>query len=219
MNFEKIAVLTSQDSWFVPYAKDFVKLLQKRKIQAKLFFDHQKISKDYEVVFILSYFEVIEKKFLSMHKHNLAVHESSLPKGRGWAPLFWQILEGKNTIPIVLFEATKDVDKGDIYIKDNMAFKGHELNEEIRDIQAKKTIELCENFLKNYDMLKPKKQKGNPTFYKKRTPGDSQLDITKPLKDQINLLRIVNNEKFPAYFYYKKNKYILEVRKDGKKSK
>ena len=50
-------------------------------------------------------FKIIEKEFLSKHKHNIAVHESSLPKGRGWAPLFWQILEGKNTMPIVLFEA------------------------------------------------------------------------------------------------------------------
>ena len=219
MRFKKIAILSSEDSWFVPYAKEFVKLLQKRKIQAKLFFNHKKISKEYEIVFILSYFKIIEKEFLSKHKHNIAVHESILPKGRGWAPLFWQILEGKNTIPIVLFEASEELDKGDIYIKDNMVFEGHELNEEIRKIQAKKTIELCLSFLDKYDRLKPEKQRGKPTFYKKRIPDDSELDINKTLKEQFNLLRIVNNEKFPAYFYYKKNKYILEIRKDGKKSK
>ena len=120
MNFKKIAVLTSEGSWFVPYAKDFVKRLQKRNIQAELFSSHREISKEYEVVFILSYFEIIDKEFLSKHIHNIVVHESSLPKGRGWSPLFWQILENKNKIPIVLFEASEEADKGDIYIKDNM---------------------------------------------------------------------------------------------------
>jgi len=213
MNFRKLAILTSETSWFVPYAKQLSKILRKRRLLAKVFFDHKNISEEFEVVFILSYFKIIPPKFLSMHRHNIVVHESDLPKGKGWAPLFWQILEGKNKIPIVLFEASKNVDDGDIYLKDFLIFEGHELYDEIREKQAKKTIELCLRFIDDYEKLKPKKQRGKSTFYRRRTPADSELDINKTIKEQFNLLRIVNNENFPAFFYHKGHKYIINIYK------
>jgi methionyl-tRNA formyltransferase len=217
MNFDKIAVLTSKDSWFVPYAKKFIRILKSKGYKAKLFFDHKYIDDSFPVVFILSYFKIIDKEALKKHKHNLVVHASDLPKGRGWAPLFWQILEGKSKIPIVLFEATEKVDSGDVYIKDYIKFEGHELHDEIREKQAEKTIELCLKFLDEYGKLKPKKQKGTPTFYRRRTPADSELNINETIKKQFNLLRIVNNEEFPAFFYYKGYKYILKIYKEKNK--
>ena len=213
MNFRKLAILTSETSWFVPYAKQLSKILRERKLLAKVFFDHKNISEEFEVVFILSYFKIIPPKFLLMHRHNIVVHESDLPKGKGWAPLFWQILEGKNKIPIVLFEASENVDDGDIYLKDFLIFEGHELYDEIREKQAKKTIELCLRFIDDYEKLKPKKQRGKSTFYRRRTPADSELDINKTIKEQFNLLRIVNNENFPAFFYHKGHKYIIKIYK------
>lgn len=211
MNFKKIAILTSKRSWFVTYAKEFIKILEKRKIFAKLFFDYKDISAEFKIVFILSYFKIIPKEFLLKHKHNLIVHESDLPKGKGWAPLFWQILESKEKIPIVLFEASKKIDEGDIYIKDFILLKGHELYDGIREKQAQKTIELCLQFLDGYEKLEAKKQKGKSTFYKKRTAIDSELDINKTIEEQFNLLRIVNNEDFPAFFYHKDQKYIMRI--------
>lgn len=47
---------------------------------------------------------------------------------------------------------------------------------------------------------------GKESFYPKRSPKDSELDINKSLNEQFNLLRIASNEDFPAFFY-----------KDGKK--
>jgi len=210
----KIAVLTSEESWFVPYAKEFIKSLQKRNKENKMFYDHKKISEDYKIVFILSYFKIIEKKFLLKHKYNIVVHESDLPKGKGWAPLFWQILENKKKIPVVLFDASECIDDGNIYIKDYITLNGHELNNEIREKQAKKTIELCLKFINNYNNLKPKKQKGNITYYKKRKQNDSEIDINKTIKEQFNLFRISNNDRFPIFFYYKNHKYILKIYKE-----
>ncbi len=216
MNLKKIAVLTSKNSWFVPYAKQFIKILKKKRISAKLFFGHENISEEFETVFILSYFKIIPKEFLLKHKHNLIVHESDLPKGKGWAPLFWQVLESKKKMPIVLFEASEKIDEGDIYIKDFLSFEGHELHDEIREKQAQKTMELCLQFLDGYEKLEVKKQKGKPFFYKKRTPIDSELDINKTIEEQFNLLRIVNNEEFPAFFYHKGRKYIIKIYKESR---
>ena len=210
----KIAVLTSQDSWFVQYAQNFVELLNNRNYKSELFFKHEDISEKFDIVFILSYFRIISKVYLDKHKHNLVVHESLLPKGRGWAPLFWQILEGKNKIPVVLFEASEAMDEGDIYIKDYIELDGTEVHDEIRKKQADKSVELCLKFLEGDSSLAPIKQKGKPTFYKKRTPKDSEIDVNKSITAQFNLLRIANNEEFPAFFRHKGHKYIVRISKE-----
>lgn len=211
----KIAVLTSENSWFVPYAQELVVALNTKGYDAVLFFEHEMIIEEFEVVFILSYFRIIENEYLAMHKYNLVVHESALPHGKGWSPLLWQILEGKDRIPVVLFEANEKIDEGDIYLADHILLKGHELNGEIRYKQAQKSTEMCLKFLCDYNILKGTKQEGVESHYSKRTPKDSELDIDKSIKEQFNLLRIVNNNDYPAFFYYKQHKYIIKIYGEG----
>lgn len=213
---DKIAILTSENSWFVPYARRLVGLMKKAGLQARLFSEHGDIPGDYGIVFILSYFKVIGGNCLRRHKHNIVVHESDLPEGRGWAPLFWQILKGSNDIPAVLFEATDELDAGPIYIRDTLRFKGDELHDEIRKKQAEKTIALCMRYVREYKKLIGKKQAGKASFYNKRGPGDSELDINKSLKDQFNLLRIANNDEYPAFFYHRGHKYTIKIYKEKK---
>jgi methionyl-tRNA formyltransferase len=205
----KIAILTSPNQWFIPYAK---KLNQKIQ-NSKLFFNHKEINENFDIVFILAYHSIIESKYLK-HKHNIVIHESDLPQGKGWAPLFWQILEGKNEIVFSMFEASDGVDNGDIYMKKILKLNGYELNQELRKKQAELTIKMCLEFLNNYDKYKiPKKQIGEDSFYEKRTSKDSRLDITKSIKEQFNLLRIVNNEEYPAFFEIDGHKYKLTIEK------
>lgn len=206
-----IAILTSTTSWFIPHAHRLSKKLCRMGYVCDVFHRYEDIPERFETVFILSYFRVIPEKLLQKHQYNLVVHESALPKGKGWAPLFWQILEHKNQIPIVLFEADGEIDHGPIYIKDTVALKGYELHNEIRKKQAKKTIELCVRFVKNRETMKPHIQKGTETSYEKRQPEDSRLNIRKSIKSQFNLLRIVDNNEFPAFFDYKNHRYIIKV--------
>jgi methionyl-tRNA formyltransferase len=210
---KKIAVLTSRESWFTPYAKALTARIASMGHSCGLFHSHEAINSSYEIIFILSYFKIISGEYLKKHCHNLVVHESDLPKGKGWSPYFWQILEGKNKIPVVLFEAMEEMDAGDIYFKDYISLNGTELNAEIREKQAEKTMELCLRFLKAGPRIKGKPQKGKSTFYARRRPVDSKVDVNKSIRDQFNLLRIVNNEEFPGFFIYKGVKYILKIEK------
>lgn len=216
MNFKRIAILTSPGSWFLPYAVILVRILKRKGFAAKLFNKHEDIPDSYDIVFILSYMRLIAERYLKKHVHNLVVHESDLPRGRGWAPLFWQVLEGKNRIPIVIFEASGSVDAGVIYLKDNILLKGDELYDEIRKKQADKTIELCIKFLKDHKKLKPIEQSGVSTHYRRRTAADNELDLNKSIAEQFNLLRVSNNVDFPAFFRSKGRKYIVKISKEGK---
>lgn len=215
----RVAILTSKNSWFVPYGKGLVKRLEEANFKSELFFDACKVSDNFSIVFILSYFELLDEQFMKRHRHNLVVHESDLPKGKGWSPLFWQILEGKNKIPIVLFEASDKVDSGKILIKDYIILDGTELHDEVREKQANKTVDLCCSFLKKERSLIAVKQKGKSDFYKKRTSKDSELNINKTLKAQFNLLRICNNGDFPAFFKYKGETYILKIFREKERNK
>nr|WP_250322998.1 formyltransferase family protein [Campylobacter upsaliensis] len=181
-----------------------------KKLGADFFEAYEKV-RGYEVVFILSYHKIIPPNLLSLNQHNLIIHASKLPQGKGWSPMFYQILEGKNDIVFTLFEADKGVDSGDIYLQKTLKLRGDELYEELRAKQALFSLELCEDFLKLYPNLKSKKQSGVESFYPKRSPKDSELNIDKSLKEQFNLLRICSNEDFPAFFYHKGKKFVLKI--------
>ena len=167
-----------------------------------------------DICFYLSYGKIVEKKILKKFKNNLVVHSSDLPNGKGWSPLTWQILEGKNTIPVSLIEAEEKVDSGVIYKQRKYRLSGYELLPQLRRIQSKITNELCIWFVKNYPhcLLKARKQLGKSTIYYRRYPHDSKLDLNLSIKDQFNLLRIVDNKNYPAYFELGGNIYNLKIK-------
>lgn len=89
--------------------------------------------------------------------------------------------------------------------------QGTELCAEIRELQGNKTIELCLDFILNGSIQDAKEQKGEATYFRRRTPVDSELDVNKTLADQFDLLRIVDNERYPAFFKYKNRVYRLKI--------
>lgn len=206
----KVAILTSRNQWFEKYVFD----LSERLGNVDTYFSHEEINSPYDIVFILSYHRIIIEASLNMNKHNIVIHESNLPEGKGWAPLFWQVLEGKHEIIFSMFEAGQGLDDGDIYFQKTLSLTGYELNEDLRQKQAQLIMEMCQEFIKNYSLyIPPKKQQGKETIYPKRTPSDSALDIDKSIREQFNLLRTVDNEEYPAFFEIDGRKYVLKVEK------
>lgn len=208
----KITILTDKTSWMSKYNIELLNELTDLGHIVRIINCKKEIQEG-DIAFFLSCFEIIESEKLKLNKHNIVVHESKLPQGKGWSPMSWQILERGNTIPITLFEAGEKADSGDIYLQDEIILSGYELIDEWQGLLAKKTIEMCMLFVKNHPNNISKKQKGQETFYKRRTPKDSELDINKTIKDQFNLLRIVDNEKYPAFFEIDGHKYKLRVEK------
>lgn len=166
-----------------------------------------------DCVFFLGCGQIATGDILARNTHNLVVHESALPRGKGWSPLTWQILEGQKLIPITLFEAAVGVDSGDIYLTDTMSFDGTELVKELRNIQAEKTIFLCKKFISNYPEIisSAKPQKGESTYYPRRTKESSELDPDKTFREQFNLLRVVDNCNYPAFIKMNGIKYIFKI--------
>ena len=123
------------NSWIIPYALKLIRELKIRKHQV-FFAKRYEDIKSGDIAFFLGCLKIVPKNVLALNQHNLVVHESNLPKGKGFSPLSWQILEGKNVIPVALFEADEGVDSGSVYYRDQITFKGHELVDELRHAQG-----------------------------------------------------------------------------------
>jgi methionyl-tRNA formyltransferase len=203
-------LVDNPNSWITPYASDLTNAICELGHAAKLTHHPEELSKG-DVLCLLSCEKIFKK--LCLNKYNLVVHESGLPKGKGWSPLTWQVLEGKNEIPITLFEASDKVDNGKIYLQEMLILQGHELIDEIRHQQGEITIKLILQFIKNIGTITGKEQLGESTYYPRRTVNDSQLDIQQSIYDQFNLLRIVDNRRYPAFFVINGIKYILKIEK------
>lgn len=163
--------------------------------------------------FYLSYGRIVDPKTRARYQHNLVVHESDLPKGRGWAPMSWQILEGAQRIPVTLLEAVDAVDAGPIYLQDWIELRGYELNPEWRALQAEATNRICRRFVERYpDVLtEAREQIGAPSFYSKRGPEDSRLNPSETLASQFKLLRVVDNVRYPAFFEIDGEKFVVRI--------
>ena len=101
-----------------------------------------KTKKKFNILFILGFTKIIKESFLKKNNYNFVIHESALPKGKGFSPVQWQIINNKNIVPVSLILASKNFDSGDIVLKDSMRLDGTELLDEIREIQADVTIRL-----------------------------------------------------------------------------
>ena len=163
--------------------------------------------------FCLGYDRILPRSLRNRCAHTLVAHESDLPQGKGWSPLTWQILEGRSEIPVTLFEAEDGVDSGPIYAQRWMHFDGHELIDELRAAQAAATHELCRWFVDEYpeNARCPRPQSGEESFYPRRTPADSRLEPDKTLAEQIDQLRVVDNQRYPAFFEWLDYDYRLIV--------
>lgn len=215
----KITILTDNpNSWIIPYVNELKEELIQHKITH--IYSTDDITEG-DVMLILGCERIIKSDLLTYHKSNVVVHPSKLPKGKGFSPLAWQIVEGSNNIPVTLFEAVGDVDAGDIYLVDYIKLEGYELNDEIKHRQGlitKKMVnEYIDCFIASGGNVEGIPQEGIDTFYPRRRQEASKLDTSSSIVEQFNTLRVVDNERYPAYFTHMGKKYIVKIYREDEK--
>jgi methionyl-tRNA formyltransferase len=214
MKYEKVTLVCEKDSWILPYVRELLALLSQEGIYVTIINEYNDLKHGCVAVF-LGCTKLCPNTLLTKNKLNLLVHESDLPKGRGFAPISWSILNNESQITFSLVEAAKDVDGGMIYDQIVVPLRGNELCAELRHIQGLSTIEICHRFLTSNKNVKPRPQSGQPSYYRRRTPKDSELDVEKSIAEQFNLFRIVDNYRYPAFFRFKGRKFKLTITDEG----
>ena len=167
-----------------------------------------------DILFLISCTEIINSQDRMAYINCLVIHASDLPKGRGWSPHIWSILEGKEELTLTLLEANNKIDSGKIWKKLNFQVPKHALWNEINAQLFEKEIELIDFAVGNFKSVSAKSQALDiePTYYPKRTPNDSEIDPYKSIESQFDKIRVCDPDRFPAYIelYGERYKLILE---------
>ena len=170
---------------------------------------------DYNLVFVLGFTRKLSQNFCDRNEHVFIVHESDLPAGRGFSPVQWQILEGKNLIPVCMIAASDEIDGGPVVFRSEMSLNGTELLAEIRAKQLEVTLTLIFDAIRQYPHFQfQPQQEGQSEAYPRRTPRDSELDINRSISEQFDLMRIASNDLWPLHFSIRGRKYILHIQSD-----
>jgi methionyl-tRNA formyltransferase len=167
-----------------------------------------------DILFLVSCSQLIGDAEREKFPVVLVLHASDLPTGRGWSPHIWSILEGESRITVCLLEAASRVDSGAIWMKAQFALEGHELLPEINQKLFSAELDLMSEAVRNHGALESTPQSGDPGPYRqRRTPADSRLDPGKTIAEQFDLLRVVDNERYPAFFDFRGKRYVVKIAK------
>lgn len=210
----KVTLLCSDKNHPVYKVLEQWKLINKQKYDIKLLTSLDQLNSEGTLLFLVSCNEIVKKYHRDFFNHALVLHASDLPKDRGWSPHIWSVVNGKSTLTLTLLEAEDKVDTGAIWKKVNIHLDGSELYDEINKKLFEAELELISWACENLNSVVPVPQDESTTNYlRKRTPEDSELDISQSLESQFNLLRVCDPQRFPAYFYKNGCKYKIKIEK------
>jgi methionyl-tRNA formyltransferase len=187
--------------------------ISKKGHNAKLVFDKADLVGG-DILFLVSCSQMIRIHDREKFKATLVMHAGDLPKGRGWSPHIWSILDGADQLTVSLLEAAEPVDSGDIWLKINFDIEKHELLPEINAKLFAAELSLMTQAVENFGSIKPNKQDGDPGEYnRKRTPDDSRINPFKSIAEQFNLFRVSDYQRYPTFFECEGVKYLIKIEK------
>ncbi|MFV1467694.1 formyltransferase family protein [Idiomarina sp. HB] len=168
-----------------------------------------------DILFLVSCSELIAESERHNYQHTLVLHASDLPKGRGWSPYIWELLKGAETITVSLLEAAEPVDSGRVWAKESFHVGKDWLWDEINEALFEAELALMSYAIENREHIKPKVQDDSEgsSYYPKRTPKDSELDVDKSLREQFDLIRVCDPRRYPAKFKLYGHTYKVTVEK------
>ena len=215
----QISVIVEPSGWFTPFAEALAHRLSDVGLHAQVLERQMEVGPG-DIAFYLSCNGITPIERLALNTWNIVVHASDLPQGRGFSPLVWQILEGKNTIPVTMIAMANEVDSGDVLMQRHLKFQGHELNDEMRNDLGQMIVDMCFDMATDDTPPPACPQQGDSSWYDRRRPDDSRLDPQKSIAEQFNLLRVVDNQAYPAFFELNGQRYTLTITRqdnvDGK---
>jgi len=168
-----------------------------------------------DMLFLISCSEIIAASERWQYKFCLVLHASDLPKGRGWSPYIWEIARGAEFITLCLLEVESKIDSGRIWKKISIIVPKDALWNEINHLLFTAEVEMIDYAVQHFAKVQPQTQVNTDqaTYFPKRTPTDSKIDVNKSIAEQFNLIRVCDPKRFPAHFDHLGKRYILKLEK------
>jgi methionyl-tRNA formyltransferase len=168
-----------------------------------------------DMLLLVSCGEIVTAKDRASYEVSLVLHASELPRGRGWSPHIWELAAGASHITLSLLEAQDKVDSGKIWKKLHVPIPPTALWDEINQLLFTAEVQLMDFALESYSHIEPLEQPADvePTYFRLRTPKDSWIDPHRTIAEQFDLIRVCDPIRFPAFFEYRGQRYVLKLEK------
>ena len=168
-----------------------------------------------DMLLLVSCCEIVTAKDRASYGVSLVLHASDLPRGRGWSPHVWELAAGASHITLSLLEAQDKVDSGKIWKNLHIPVPPTALWDEINQLLFTGEVQLMDFALESYSHIEPLEQPADvePTYFRLRTPKDSWIDPHRTIAEQFDLIRVCDPIRFPAFFEYRGQRYVLKLEK------
>ena len=168
-----------------------------------------------DFLFLLSCTEHVDVAIRSAYRHTLVMHASDLPRGRGWSPHIWALIGGATNITVSLIEAEDRIDSGRVWHQILLTVPKHMLWDDINVLLFDAEIALLDVAIDRYHAITPKSQdpKIAPTYFRRRTSDDSEIDPFKSIAEQFDHIRVCDPRRYPAFFILHGTKYKITLEK------
>lgn len=166
-----------------------------------------------DMCFVLGWYYIIDQKVIdSVPMGFIGIHNSLLPRYRGFAPLVWSIINGETQVGFSLFDFSEKMDEGDIWATGRVDVEDNDsISDVIEKINNEIIVTLDNVYLKILrGEIKPRKQEnGTPSYGAKRIPEDGVIDWTQPSLRVHNFIRAQSDPYPGAYSFMNGKKLII----------
>ena len=193
------------------WAKELYKLLSKRHKNMILVKNPKQLTVNYvekinpKFIFFPDWSWIVPNKIVENFRC-VCFHESDLPKFRGGSPIQNQIIRGVKKTKTTAFLMNDKIDSGDLLLKKSLSLEG--TLDEIFQRMKENDYEMINTIIKGN--FKIQKQKGVPTYYKRRKPEESELNLNKSKEYVYNFIRMLSDPYPNAFVKIGKHKIAFK---------
>lgn len=163
---------------------------------------------DAEIIFFPHWSWIIPAEIYNSYQC-IVFHMTDLPYGRGGSPLQNLIIQGHSSTKISAIKVVKEVDAGPVYLKTDLDISNGSAQEIFINASNIVFQQMIPTIL-NGDLF-PVEQEGEPVFFKRRTPKESNLKniIDVDEKAIYDFIRMLDGEGYPKAYIEFGDKKIL----------
>jgi len=130
-----------------------------------------------DIAVVAAYGLLLPKAILEGCKHGcINVHPSALPRWRGAAPIQRTLMAGDSQTAMCIMQMDEGLDTGDVLLREPYSIPEGTTGGALHDLMAQKGADCILKALEDFENLTPQPQQGEPTYARKITKADAQID-------------------------------------------
>lgn len=163
-----------------------------------------------DICFVMGWYYIISEEVLSSLPGGfIGIHNSLLPRHRGFAPVVWSMIAGEKKTGFSVFSFDRGMDTGDVWYQKEVEIEEKDYVSDVLkkiDMEIEKFFDDCFLNILN-GTLKPQKQRElNVSYGARRTAEDGRINWEKTAQEIYNFIRAQSKPYPGAYAFYNEQK-------------